>query len=231
MINYVKNVAPIKGACGPFSLAFLFGCDSGDMMDSTGNEELAKSLVTLSESVKSMQEELSTLKRRATQTGATLLSTGLQHSDFDFDASSSSNSPPHKMSKADDEGKDDEEEVIDKGELELIGQLVTLSEGAATFLEAAFNAKLRNDTRKAKATKNRIPDSRWTRCPKMDAMVAANISPGTKRADRSVSRLQQFWLDATVPLVVTLERAEEFNLPPEAIAIRHPDFLATDGQR
>ena len=39
-----------------------------------------------------------------------------------------------------------------------------------------------------------------------------------KRADRSASCLQQFWLDATVPLVLTLERAEEFNLPPETIS-------------
>ena len=139
MINYVKNVAPMKGARSPFSLALLFGCDSGDMTDSTGNEELAKSLATLSESVKSMWEELSTLKHGATHTGATPLSTGSQHSDFDFGAGSSSSSPPHKRSKADDEGEDDEGEVINEGELELTGQLVMLSEGATTFLEAAFS--------------------------------------------------------------------------------------------
>ena len=108
--------------------------------------------------------------------------------------------------------------MIDEGELELTGQLVTLSEGAATFLKAAFSVKLRNDTRKAKANKNGIPDSRWIRCPKMEAVVAANISPGMKRADRLASCLQQFWLDAMVPLVLTLERSEEFNLPPEAIS-------------
>lgn len=37
------------------------------------------------------------------------------------------------------------------------------------------------------------------------------------RADRSASRLQQFWLDATSLLVNILERAEELYLPPEAI--------------
>jgi len=86
----------------------------------------------------------------------------------------------------DDEGKD-EEEVIDDGELKLTGQLVTLSEGATTFLEAAFSTKLRNDNRKTKAMKNRIPNSQWTKCPKMDTVVVANISPGAKEVDKSAS--------------------------------------------
>jgi len=66
------------------------------MTDLSQNEQLFKSLKTLSESVESMQEELSTLKHGATQTGVILLSTSLQYRDFDFDPGSSSNSLPTK---------------------------------------------------------------------------------------------------------------------------------------
>ena len=44
------------------------------------------------------------------------------------------------------------------------------------------------------------------------------VSTSARRADRSASRLQQFWLDATNLLVSVLERAEELSLPAEAIA-------------
>ena len=71
----------------------------------------------------------------------------------------------------------------------------------------------------------------------MDTVVVDNISSGAKKADRSASRLQQFWLDATIPLVLTLEREEELNLPPKAIVaiqargvpiIGSADISATD---
>ena len=58
---------------------------------------------------------------------------------------------------------------------------------------------------------------RWTRCPKIDAVVSVNISGDAERTDRTTSRLQQFWLDAVAPIVMVLERAEEFSLPPDAI--------------
>ena len=47
-------------------------------------------------------------------------------------------------------------------------------------------------------------------------MVAANISPATKKADRAASRLQHFWLDNVIPLFLMLERADELELPAEA---------------
>ena len=49
-------------------------------------------------------------------------------------------------------------------------------------------------------------------------MVAANVSPSAKKANRAASRLQQFWLDAIILLVLTLEKTEELELPVEAIA-------------
>jgi len=86
------------------------------MTDTTGNEELTKSLATLSETVQSMREELATLKCRATQSGAIPPSTSSQHSNFEFSASSSLTSPPHKRSRLDNDGGDDEDEPFDEGD-------------------------------------------------------------------------------------------------------------------
>ena len=80
-----------------------------------------------------------------------------------------------------------------------------------------FKLKLDNVTRKARATKYGVPESRWLKCPKLDLVISTTVSMSACRADRSASRLQQFWLDATNPLVNVLERAEELNLPAEAI--------------
>ena len=63
-----------------------------------------------------------------------------------------------------------------------------------------------------------VPESRWLKCPKLDPVISTTVSTSARRTDRSASRLQQFWLDATNPLVNVLERAEELNLPAEAIA-------------
>ena len=88
---------------------------------------------------------------------------------------------------------------------------------ASAFLETAFKSKIDNLARRTKIKKFGIPDSRWTRCPKIDAVVSENISRDAERTDRTTSRLQQFWLDAVAPIVMVLERAEKFSLPPEAI--------------
>ena len=52
----------------------------------------------------------------------------------------------------------------------------------------------------------------------MDPVISTTVSLSAHRVDQSASRLQQFWLDATNPLVSVLERVEEVSLPAEAIA-------------
>ena len=88
----------------------------------------------------------------------------------------------------------DTEELEDDGEPqdEVEDQLVTLSEAASAFLEMAFKSKIDNSVRRTKIKKFGIPDSRWTRCPKIDTVVSANISRDAERTDRTTSRLQQF---------------------------------------
>ena len=72
-------------------------------------------------------------------------------------------------------------------------------------------------TRVAKAKANGVPDSRWIRCAQLDPVVSTNLPPAARAADRSASRIQNFWLDATIRLISLLEKAEDLELPAEAI--------------
>ena len=102
-----------------------------------------------------MQDELTTLKKRGpTQSGVDDLQTlsGLQNSGV----MASDNPPPNKKLKAD---GDDEHISDDEPDNPDDGTLVTLSDEASTFLEAAFNSKLDNTTRKGKAKAQGTPDS------------------------------------------------------------------------
>ena len=98
------------------------------------------------------------------------------------------------------------------------GPLVPISEAVAAFLEAAFSMKLDNNTRKAKAKADGIPDSCWIQCAKLDSVVSVNVSAAAARVTDKVSTwIQNFWLDAVTPLIFLLEKAEELELQAEVI--------------
>ena len=179
------------------------------------NEELAKTIQTLTESVKSIQDDLSTLKCGAIHNGSDPQSSGTQQSNTDVVASD--DTPPSKKPRVDKVESATNEEDLEDGE-DAQTPLVMLSEAASAFLEAAFGAKLENKTRVAKAKAQGTPDSRWIRCAKIDPVVMANVPPAARTADRTASRLQQFWLDAANPLMFILEKAEELELPKEVIS-------------
>ena len=120
------------------------------------NEELAKAITYLSQSVKSIQDKLLTLKQGGLTQSGTIpqISSGSQYS-----STVASNSlPPSKKLKADDDeyATDEDDEAEDT-------VLVTLSEERSTSLETAFGSKLENKTRKARAKAQDTPNSQWIR--------------------------------------------------------------------
>ena len=140
--------------------------------------DTTKAIAALTVSVKAMQDELKTIKSGATNSGVnsqsgmklgatdsgSILYAGLQDSDL----VSGQDHPAKRPRTAD----GDIEEFEHEGEQdELEDQLVTLSEAASAFLETAFKSKINNSARGTKIKKFGIPDSRWTRCPKIDAVV------------------------------------------------------------
>jgi len=158
------------------------------------NENVVKALALLAKSVESIQDDIVTLKRRPTHSDVNPHLTGLQQSDIVSAISQDNNFPPHKKTRVD---IDEDKEIDDLDDIEeLAGQLhivVTLSEAATTFLEASFSSKLSNDSRQARINTHGIPDSHWTWCPKIDAMVVANVSPVANKTDRAASHLQQVY--------------------------------------
>ena len=169
----------------------------------------------LTESVKSIKDELVMLKRGAKNNGSDPLP-ATQQSSAILVAGDNGPPPSKKSRMEEDEADSDELEELEEDE-ETQTSLVSLSAEATAFLEVAFGTKLENKTRVSKAKGQGTPDSRWIRCAKIDPVVATNVPTTARTADRAASRLQQFWLDAVNPLVLILERAEEFDLPKEVI--------------
>ena len=212
--NYVKMRCAYKRSTRSDSIGFLFGCDSSRCIVMANNEELAKTVESLTASVKSMQDQLTTLTSGATYSGVNSQSgSGLQYSGTDSDTGLTP--PPKKKTRVDDDEDNSEEEMEDVDSQH--GPLIPLSEAAAAFLEASFNKKLDNKSRVAKAKANGIPDSRWIRCAQLDPVVSANLPPTARTADRAASRIQNFWLDAANPLIFILEKAENLEVPAEVI--------------
>ena len=79
----------------------------------------------------------------------------------------------------------DIKEFKDDGEPqdEVENQLITLSEAISAFLEMAFKSKINNSVTRTKIKKFWIPHSQWIRCPKIDAVVLANISRDIERTE------------------------------------------------
>ena len=137
---------------------------------------------------------------------------GSQYSDL-----VSGNGPAKKRRRIPEEESESDREDGEFEQNDAETEVYQLSEAGGAFIETTFKSKLDNATRKARATKYGVPDSRWLKCPKLDPVISTTVSTSARRADRSASRLQQFWLDATSPLVSVLERAEELTLLAEAI--------------
>ena len=137
----------------------------------------------LVENVKSIQDEVVTLKRQAIHIGAKPQSlSAMQNSGRDVVARNEP--PPRKKTRVidGDTTEDELEECVD-----LQALLIPLSEAASAFLEVAFAAKLENRVRVAKAKGQGTPHSQWIRCAKIDQVVTANVKPAARMADRAAS--------------------------------------------
>lgn len=104
-----------------------------------------------------------------------------------------------------------------KEEEPLTGELVELSEQTCSFLEAAFSITLINADCKKRIAYIRIPDCDKISCRKLDPMLTMILLRDAIKADGYLSHLQQFWLDAIVPLAAILESTEAKELTPEQV--------------
>ena len=79
------------------------------------------------------------------------------------------------------ERKDREEDNDDASEDES-ETLFQVSEAGNAFLETVFGKRLEAATRRKRVQKQGKPDSRWTKCPELDPVVASTLSKETVKA-------------------------------------------------
>ena len=169
-----------KSSTRSLSIGFLFGCDSNCFfICMASNEELQKTLQTLSTGIKSIQNELTTLKHRPYKMAQACSSQDLACNS----AAQILPLPPQKRTKLEDDEVISNDKVEDNDALQ--GPLVPISEAVAAFLEAAFSMKLDNNARKVKVKADCIPDLRWIQYAKLDSVVSANVL-ATVRATESI---------------------------------------------
>jgi len=93
-----------------------------------------------------------------------------------------------------------------------------ISATTAKIVRDACSRSLKPDKKKEIKRKQPIPDTPYTKVPKLDPTIQSRMTPAAKTADRGLSGLQGLVLDAAVPLVNMLESARAGTLNPKDAA-------------
>ena len=93
-----------------------------------------------------------------------------------------------------------------------------LSSTTTKIVEDAFGHTISNERRRSLKRKQPIPDTPFTKCPKLDPTIQPRLPKPAKDADRNLARLQTLVLDAAAPLLSTLEAARSGSLTPKGAA-------------
>ena len=113
----------------------------------------------------------------------------------------------------------DEDDAADDGTDDADGcQLHRITPATETLLGDAFSKAAPNATRRRWRRTYGMPASDHTKCPKLDATLRPQVPKEGKDADRALSRLQTFVLDAIGPLASLLEQKQAGRLTAESAA-------------
>ena len=93
-----------------------------------------------------------------------------------------------------------------------------LSSTTTKIVEDAFGHSISNERRRSLKRKQPIPDTPFTKCPKLDPTIQSRLPKPAKDADRNLARIQTLVLDAAAPLLSTLEAARSGSLTPKGAA-------------
>ena len=98
------------------------------------------------------------------------------------------------------------------------GDTKKLSATTEKIVKNAFCRSLKPDKRKDIKRKQPIPDTPYTKVPKLDPTIQSRMSATAKLTDRGLAGMQGYVLDAAVPLVNILESAINGTLTPKDAA-------------
>ena len=126
--------------------------------------------------------------------------------------------PPAKRPTRDDPTLSEDKEVDKEEEQDTRAKKARtfeVSSATKAFLETSFclPKPVDNATRRAWLDRLGLPLGDETRCPKMDNIIKGELGKEALEADRKLSRLQNFTLDAAAPLVAALEELTEKEEP------------------
>ena len=93
-----------------------------------------------------------------------------------------------------------------------------LSSSTTKIVEDAFGHSISNERRRSLKRKQPIPDTPFTKCPKLDPTIQSRLPKPAKDTDRNLARLQTLVLDAAASLLSTLESARNGSLTPKSAA-------------
>ena len=93
------------------------------------------------------------------------------------------------------------------------------SEVTIKFLKSMVDKSLKNDKRKAKASKFLLPSCDPAHPPKLDDSVTCLIPKAAKSNDRFLTKLQQFCMDGMGPLIYLHEQLYK-NDPPDSDTLK-----------
>ena len=115
----------------------------------------------------------------------------------------SSKPPPLKRRKPAEDESDGEQEAEVAPKAKTFG----ISEETKTFLQACFSLPrpASNKTRNTWLAQFGLPEGDETRCPKLDSIIKNELPKEAIEADRKLSKLQNFVLDAAGPLAAAYE--------------------------
>ena len=66
--------------------------------------------------------------------------------------------------------------------------------------------------------KQPVPDTPYTKCPKLDSTIQSRLTKSAKDADRASAHIQTLVLDAAAPLINILESARKGTLNSKEVA-------------
>ena len=92
------------------------------------------------------------------------------------------------------------------------GDTKALSSTTVKIVRNAFCRSLKPEKRKDIKKKQPIPDTLFTKVPKLDPTIQSRMSATAKHTDKGLSGMQGYVLDVTVPLVNLLESARNGTL-------------------
>ena len=92
------------------------------------------------------------------------------------------------------------------------GETTKLFTTTTKIVEDAFACSMANEKRRSLKRKQPVPDTPYTKCPKLDSTIQSRLLKSAKDADRASARIQTLVLDAAAPLINILESARKGTL-------------------